>query len=114
MDIVRGAHVSTDDYGFTDHPDVVSALRATEDRLAARPCDVAMAAHLDPLPATIGHIGHAVRGVCAGGSRERAQTVGERAAPSAEPCRAMRGTRTRLDITNAQHEVGRIKAGSAG
>ncbi len=44
--------VSTDDYRFTDHPDVVSALRATEDRLAALPCDVAMAAHPDQLPAT--------------------------------------------------------------
>jgi len=44
--------VSTDDYRFTDHPDVVNALRVTEDRLAALPCDVAMAAHPDQLPAT--------------------------------------------------------------
>ncbi|MEO7430589.1 MAG: subclass B3 metallo-beta-lactamase [Dokdonella sp.] len=42
--------VSTDDYRFTDHPDVVKALRATIDRLAALPCDVAMAAHPDQLP----------------------------------------------------------------
>ncbi|HEY6940110.1 subclass B3 metallo-beta-lactamase [Dokdonella sp.] len=43
--------VSTDDYRFTDHPDVVNALRATIDRIAALPCDVAMAAHPDQLPA---------------------------------------------------------------
>lgn len=44
--------VSTDAYRFTDHPAVVAALRATADRLAALPCDVAMAAHPDQLPAT--------------------------------------------------------------
>lgn len=43
--------VSTDDYRFTDHPDVVKALRGTIDRLAALPCDVAMAAHPDQVPA---------------------------------------------------------------
>lgn len=42
--------VSPDDYRFTDHPDVVDSLRATIDRLAALPCDVAMAAHPDQLP----------------------------------------------------------------
>lgn len=41
--------VSTDDYRFTDHPKIVEALRATIDRLAALPCDVAMAAHPDQL-----------------------------------------------------------------
>jgi metallo-beta-lactamase class B len=44
--------VSTDDYRFTDHPKIVKALRATLDRLAALPCDVAMAAHPDQLPET--------------------------------------------------------------
>jgi metallo-beta-lactamase class B len=43
--------VSTEDYRFTDHPEIVKALRATIDRLAALPCDVAMAAHPDQLPA---------------------------------------------------------------
>jgi metallo-beta-lactamase class B len=42
--------VSTDEYRFTDHPQIVNALRATIDRLAALPCDVAMAAHPDQLP----------------------------------------------------------------
>lgn len=43
--------VSTDDYRFTDHPKIVKALRATIERLAVLPCDVAMAAHPDQLPA---------------------------------------------------------------
>ncbi|MBA8882277.1 subclass B3 metallo-beta-lactamase [Dokdonella fugitiva] len=42
--------VSTDAYRFSDHPAVVAALRASADRLAALPCDVAMAAHPDQLP----------------------------------------------------------------
>ena len=42
--------VSTDDYRFTDHPKIVKALRATIERLAVLPCDVAMAAHPDQLP----------------------------------------------------------------
>jgi metallo-beta-lactamase class B len=41
--------VSADDYRFTDHPKIVKALRTTIDRLAALPCDVAMAAHPDQL-----------------------------------------------------------------
>lgn len=42
--------VSTDDYRFLDHPETLGALRASIDRLAALPCDVAMAAHSDQLP----------------------------------------------------------------
>ncbi|MBL0165145.1 MAG: subclass B3 metallo-beta-lactamase [Xanthomonadales bacterium] len=42
--------VSTDDYRFSDHPKIVEALRAATERLAALPCDVAMAAHPDQLP----------------------------------------------------------------
>lgn len=43
--------VSSDDYRFTDHPDTVKDLRSSMERLAALPCDVAMAAHPDQLPA---------------------------------------------------------------
>jgi metallo-beta-lactamase class B len=42
--------VSTEKYRFLDHPGTVGALRASIDRLAALPCDVAMAAHPDQLP----------------------------------------------------------------
>ena len=42
--------VSTDDYRFDDHPETLAQLRASIDRLAALPCDVAMAAHPDQLP----------------------------------------------------------------
>ena len=42
--------VSTADYRFTDHPKIVDALRATTDRLAVLPCDVAISAHPDQLP----------------------------------------------------------------
>lgn len=43
--------VSTDDYRFTDHPDTLKDLRSSIERLGALPCDVAMAAHPDQLPA---------------------------------------------------------------
>lgn len=43
--------VSSDDYRFVDHPDAVKDLHNSMDRLAALPCDVAMAAHPDQLPA---------------------------------------------------------------
>ena len=43
--------VSTSDYRFTDHPETLKDLRSSIDRLGALPCDVAVAAHPDQLPA---------------------------------------------------------------
>ena len=43
--------VSTDDYRFTDHPDTLRDLRSSIARLGALPCEVAVAAHPDQLPA---------------------------------------------------------------
>ena len=47
--------VSTDDYRFLDHPKTLAALRASIERLAKLPCDVAMAAHPDQLPEAAGN-----------------------------------------------------------
>ncbi|MEZ5462098.1 subclass B3 metallo-beta-lactamase [Dokdonella sp.] len=49
--------VSSDDYRFSDHPQTLAALRASIDRLAALPCDVAMAAHPDQVPKSPGNSG---------------------------------------------------------
>lgn len=43
--------VSTDDYRFTDHPALLGELQGSIERVRALPCDVAMAAHPDQLPA---------------------------------------------------------------
>ena len=42
--------VSSDDYRFSDHMATVESLRGSIRRLAALPCDVAVAAHPDQLP----------------------------------------------------------------
>ena len=47
--------VSGDGYRFSDHPETLNALRGSIRRLAALPCDVAMAAHPDQLPAASRH-----------------------------------------------------------
>jgi metallo-beta-lactamase class B len=51
--------VSTEEYRFLDHPGTLGALRASIARLAALPCDVAIAAHPDQLPNAAGGSGTA-------------------------------------------------------
>ena len=51
--------VSTGKYRFVDHPETLGALRTSIDRLAALPCDVAIAAHPDQLPKVAGGSGTA-------------------------------------------------------
>ncbi|MEZ5465608.1 MAG: subclass B3 metallo-beta-lactamase [Lysobacteraceae bacterium] len=67
--------VSHDDYRFSDHPATVDALRGSIQRIAALPCDVAMAAHADLVPsATAGE------SVCAAYAAEAAKRLEQRLA----------------------------------
>lgn len=76
--------VSHDDYRFSTHPATVDALRGSIQRIAALPCDVAVAAHPDQLPTAMGKESRCERYAAQAAHRLEMRLESERGKPSSQ------------------------------